>query len=120
MNRLRELRRLDEEHQAAEVENQALRDLMASHSITLPDSISHWDQSTNRAAAELSLVGSPGPRQYLHARALVHGTNHRTMSSTGNPPSEATEGNFPSAREGRTNHNPHLDTELAGFDFVLM
>lgn len=96
MNRLRELASAIEERQGAEIENQTLRDLMASHNLALPEEISHEDRSSS-GTAELSLNGPPGSEQFL-----------QTLS-----PDTA-------SASGRIGHNPHLNVELAGFDFVLM
>lgn len=67
MDRLRELRSVNKEYKEAESENRILKDLAASNGISLPESISHQSQSTDRAA-ELSLIGAPGPEQFLQAQ----------------------------------------------------
>jgi hypothetical protein len=67
VDRLRELRSVNKEHKEAESENRILKDLAASNGLSLPESISHQSQSTDRAA-ELSLIGPLGPQQFLQAQ----------------------------------------------------
>lgn len=92
VNRLRDAIK---ERQEAEIENQTLKELMASHNIVLPEGISHEDCPSS-SAAELSLNGPPGSEQFLQTLSL----------DTANA----------SARIG---HNPYLTLILSSQDPVL-
>lgn len=92
---------------------------MASNNISLPESIGRENEPTS-SGAMLSLLGPPGPGQFLQTRAPGNDLNQQTALPTGGPLGHEVEGGFNTSPEGRIGDNPHIDTELAGFDFVLM
>lgn len=131
---------MNQELRETETENRALRGLVRSNNLALPDGIGERRQPTTKSA-ELSFAGPPGPKQSIHTEGFVSAetsTDERQgQSSNLEPGSPANTGTTPSSinpvkEEDITaekpnitpirphNHNPNLDAELAGFDFVLM
>ena len=131
MRTVRELVHLDKSVLDAEVQNQMLKDLMASHNIALPEGMRHRNSVLDQNLVQISIVGPPGPDQFLKARApsdnpcLVDDAES-TMSEARdivdgsvNTTNGKGDQGFP-AQEPSICYNIHNETELAGFDFVFM
>lgn len=127
---VRELVHLDKSVLDAEVQNQMLKDLMVSHNIALPEGMNHRDSILDQNLVQISIVGPPGPDQYLEAR--VPSDDSHLLDDTEWIPEARDVADGPvgtangkgdqglPAQEPSICYNVHRETELAGFDFVFM
>lgn len=125
---VRELVRLDKSVLDAELQNQMLKGLMASHNIALPEGLNRRNPFAEQSLVQISVVGPPGPDQFLEATAPAEspclgnaGIAAPAAGGTGDESADTddrTADNAPAKRSIR--HDLRLETALVGFDFVFM